>query len=52
MKKKFAKKRERAAMDEDDVNQNVVVKNSKKAFLKPQDWKYFNHEEKQERRKL
>uniref|UniRef100_A0A3P9PT48 M-phase phosphoprotein 6 n=1 Tax=Poecilia reticulata TaxID=8081 RepID=A0A3P9PT48_POERE len=37
MKKKFAKKRERAAMDEDDVNQNVVVKNSKKAFLKPQD---------------
>ncbi|PWA22406.1 hypothetical protein CCH79_00016946 [Gambusia affinis] len=37
MKKKFAKKRERATMDEDDVNQNVVVKNSKKAFLKPQD---------------
>ncbi|XP_054889567.1 M-phase phosphoprotein 6 [Poeciliopsis prolifica] len=38
MKKKFAKKRERAAMDEDEVNQNVVVKNSKKkAFLKPQD---------------
>ncbi|XP_005795876.1 M-phase phosphoprotein 6 [Xiphophorus maculatus] len=37
MKKKFAKKRERAAMDEDDVNQNVVVKSSKKTFLKPQD---------------
>ncbi|XP_032437485.1 M-phase phosphoprotein 6 [Xiphophorus hellerii] len=37
MKKKFAKKRERAAMDEDDVNQNAVVKNSKKTFLKPQD---------------
>ncbi|KAM4733369.1 M-phase phosphoprotein 6 isoform 2-T2 [Anableps anableps] len=37
LKKKFAKKRERVAMDEDDVNQNVVEKNSKKAFLKPQD---------------
>ncbi|XP_012723034.1 M-phase phosphoprotein 6 [Fundulus heteroclitus] len=37
LKKKFAKKRERAAMDEDDVNQNVVEKTSKKAFLKPQD---------------
>lgn len=37
LKKKFAKKRERAAMDEDDLNQNVVGKNSKKAFLKPQD---------------
>ncbi|MED6262301.1 M-phase phosphoprotein 6 [Girardinichthys multiradiatus] len=37
LKKKFAKKRERATMDEDDVNQNIVEKNSKKAFLKPQD---------------
>ncbi|KAM4554234.1 M-phase phosphoprotein 6 [Fundulus diaphanus] len=37
LKKKFAKKRERAAMDEEDVNQNVVEKTSKKAFLKPQD---------------
>ncbi|CAL1594765.1 unnamed protein product [Knipowitschia caucasica] len=33
MKKKFAKKRERATVE--DVNQNVTV--SKKAFLKPQD---------------
>lgn len=37
LKKKFAKKRERATMDVDDLNQNVVGKNSKKAFLKPQD---------------
>lgn len=34
LKKKFAKKRERAAMDEDQ-NQNVVEK--KKVFLKPHD---------------
>ncbi|XP_038138102.1 M-phase phosphoprotein 6 [Cyprinodon tularosa] len=37
LKKKFAKKRERAALDGDDVNQNVAEKTSKKAFLKPQD---------------
>ncbi|XP_026166708.1 M-phase phosphoprotein 6 [Mastacembelus armatus] len=35
MKKKFAKKRERAAMEEDDVNQNVA--GTKRVFLKPQD---------------
>lgn len=37
MKKKFVKKRERAAMEE-DLNQNVVETNTKKAFVKPQDW--------------
>ncbi|KAM7002248.1 M-phase phosphoprotein 6 [Tautogolabrus adspersus] len=37
MKKKFAKKRERAATEEEDVNQNVVETNTKRAFLKPQD---------------
>ncbi|KAM3609972.1 uncharacterized protein V6R79_023398 [Siganus canaliculatus] len=36
MKKKFAKKRDRAAVDA-DVNQNVVSGESKRAFLKPQD---------------
>ncbi|XP_008291805.1 M-phase phosphoprotein 6 isoform X2 [Stegastes partitus] len=36
MKKKFAKKRERAAMDEDE-NQNVVETEPKRVFLKPQD---------------
>uniref|UniRef100_UPI0037E95990 M-phase phosphoprotein 6 n=1 Tax=Semicossyphus pulcher TaxID=241346 RepID=UPI0037E95990 len=36
MKKKFAKKRERAAIEE-DVNQNIVEANTKRAFLKPQD---------------
>ncbi|XP_037539257.1 M-phase phosphoprotein 6 [Nematolebias whitei] len=35
MKKKFAKKRERAALDEDDVNQNVVETTNKRGFLKP-----------------
>lgn len=35
MKKKFAKKRERAALDEDDVNQNVVKTKTKRGFLKP-----------------
>nr|XP_020471507.1 M-phase phosphoprotein 6 [Monopterus albus] len=35
MKRKFAKKRERAAFNEDDVNQNAA--DSKKVFLKPQD---------------
>ncbi|XP_020509247.1 M-phase phosphoprotein 6 [Labrus bergylta] len=37
MKKKFAKKRERAATEKEDVNQNVVEMNTKRAFLKPQD---------------
>lgn len=37
MKKKFAKKRERAAMGE-DVNQNAVETKPKRAFVKPQDW--------------
>ncbi|XP_062246184.1 M-phase phosphoprotein 6 [Platichthys flesus] len=36
MKRKFVKKRERAAADE-DVNQNVVETNTKRMFLKPQD---------------
>ncbi|KAM9351713.1 M-phase phosphoprotein 6 isoform 2-T2 [Symphorus nematophorus] len=36
MKKKFAKKRERAAMEEDE-NQNVVETKSKRAFMKPQE---------------
>ncbi|KAM9376444.1 M-phase phosphoprotein 6 [Pholidichthys leucotaenia] len=35
MKKKFAKKRERAAMDEADVSQNVTE--TKRTFLRPQD---------------
>ncbi|XP_060932248.1 M-phase phosphoprotein 6-like [Limanda limanda] len=35
-KKKFVKKRQRAATDE-DVNQNVVETNTKRMFLKPQD---------------
>ncbi|XP_047452464.1 M-phase phosphoprotein 6 [Mugil cephalus] len=35
MKKKFAKKRERTTMDEDDVNQNVTE--TKRSFMKPQD---------------
>lgn len=38
MKKKFAKKRERAAMEQDDVNQNTAETNTKRVFLKPQDW--------------
>jgi len=38
MKKKFAKKRERAAVEEeDDMNHNVVETNTKRVFLKPQD---------------
>ncbi|CAK6977978.1 M-phase phosphoprotein 6 [Scomber scombrus] len=42
MKKKFAKKRDRAAIVEveeveEDVNQNVVETNPKRVFLKPQD---------------
>ncbi|XP_029909358.1 M-phase phosphoprotein 6 [Myripristis murdjan] len=40
MKRKFAKKRERSAMDEEeeeDVNCNFAETNSKRAFLKPQD---------------
>ncbi|XP_071317926.1 M-phase phosphoprotein 6 isoform X1 [Trachinotus anak] len=36
MKKKFVKKRDRAAMEE-DLNQNVVETNTKRIFLKPQD---------------
>lgn len=36
MKKRFAKKRERAALDEDEVNQNVVETKTKKGFLKPE----------------
>lgn len=36
MKKKFAKKRERSAIK--DVNQNAIETQTKKAFLKPQDW--------------
>ncbi|XP_044050010.1 M-phase phosphoprotein 6 [Siniperca chuatsi] len=36
MKKKFAKKRERATIEEDDVNHNVET-NTKRVFLKPQD---------------
>jgi hypothetical protein len=35
MKKKFAKKRERSAIE--DVNQNATETHTKKAFLKPQD---------------
>lgn len=37
MKKKFAKKRERATIEEDDVNHNVET-TTKRVFLKPQDW--------------
>lgn len=37
MKKKFAKKRERAAIEKDDVNQNDAQTNTKRVFLKPQD---------------
>ncbi|XP_074489416.1 M-phase phosphoprotein 6 [Sebastes fasciatus] len=37
MKKKFAKKRERAATEEEDVNSNVVETDTKRVFLKPQD---------------
>ncbi|XP_029991531.1 M-phase phosphoprotein 6 [Sphaeramia orbicularis] len=36
MKKKFAKKRERAAIEEEDINQNTET-NTKRVFLKPQD---------------
>ncbi|KAM4618677.1 M-phase phosphoprotein 6 [Polymixia lowei] len=36
MKKKFAKKRERSAVEE-DVNQNVAETTTKRVFLKPQD---------------
>ncbi|XP_040894369.1 M-phase phosphoprotein 6 [Toxotes jaculatrix] len=36
MKKKFAKKRERAAMEE-DLNQNAAETNTKRSFMKPQD---------------
>lgn len=38
MKKKFAKKRDRAATEDDDVNQNVVETSTKRVFLKPQVW--------------
>ncbi|XP_030281033.1 M-phase phosphoprotein 6 [Sparus aurata] len=37
MKKKFAKKRQRSATEEEDVNHNVVETNTKRVFLKPQD---------------
>ncbi|XP_076026197.1 M-phase phosphoprotein 6 [Genypterus blacodes] len=38
MKKKFAKKRERTSMEEEeDVNQNVPGTNTKRVFMKPQD---------------
>ncbi|XP_041651773.1 M-phase phosphoprotein 6 isoform X1 [Cheilinus undulatus] len=37
MKKKFAKKRERVAMEEEDLNQNVMETTTKRTFLKPQD---------------
>lgn len=37
MKKKFAKKRERAVIEKDDINQNVAEINTKRVFLKPQD---------------
>ncbi|XP_071384683.1 M-phase phosphoprotein 6 [Centroberyx affinis] len=37
MKKRFAKKRERAAIEEEDVNHNVAETNTKRVFLKPQD---------------
>ncbi|XP_071760818.1 M-phase phosphoprotein 6 [Centroberyx gerrardi] len=37
MKKKFAKKRERTAIEEEDVNHNVAETNTKRVFLKPQD---------------
>lgn len=37
MKKKFAKKRDRAAIEKDDINQNVAETNTKRVFLKPQD---------------
>ncbi|XP_023252777.1 M-phase phosphoprotein 6 [Seriola lalandi dorsalis] len=36
MKKKFVKKRDRAALEE-DLNQNVEETNTKRVFLKPQD---------------
>ncbi|KAM9854483.1 M-phase phosphoprotein 6 isoform 2-T2 [Aulostomus maculatus] len=36
MKKKFARKRETAAID-DDANPNIMETNSKKVFLKPRD---------------
>ncbi|XP_036961916.1 M-phase phosphoprotein 6 [Acanthopagrus latus] len=37
MKKKFAKKRQRSATEEEDVNHNVVETNTKRVFLKPRD---------------
>ncbi|KAK2880661.1 M-phase phosphoprotein 6 isoform X2 [Channa argus] len=37
MKKKFLKKRERAVIEEDDINQNAIGTNPKRVFLKPQD---------------
>ena len=37
MKKKFAKKREREAMNEDDIIQNVMEAKTKKVFVKPRD---------------
>lgn len=36
IKKKFAKKRDRAATEDGDVNQNVVETSRKRVFLKPQ----------------
>ncbi|XP_069028894.1 M-phase phosphoprotein 6 isoform X2 [Embiotoca jacksoni] len=37
LRKKFAKKRERASMEDEDVNHNVMETNSKRVFVKPQD---------------
>ncbi|KAJ8407835.1 hypothetical protein AAFF_G00268790 [Aldrovandia affinis] len=37
MKKKFAKKRERSNIEDEDVNQSTTVTKVKKVFLKPQD---------------
>lgn len=40
VKKKFAKKRDRAAVDNEgeDINQNTTGGSAKRVFLKPQDW--------------
>nr|XP_046250098.1 M-phase phosphoprotein 6 [Scatophagus argus] len=37
MKKKFAKKRDRAAIEEEDLNQNQDQTSTKRVFVKPQD---------------
>ncbi|XP_069580595.1 M-phase phosphoprotein 6 isoform X2 [Brachyistius frenatus] len=37
LRKKFAKKRERASMEDEDVNHNVMETKSKRVFVKPQD---------------